>query len=293
MAARFSPAWVHQVFADRGHRSLTRESVSCYVGQLGDDEYAEFVDVLRRIQAGVDVATETAQLISRIRQSEAPVTSRSEASPSFKGGMGHSQGDESQRPPKEQSKPELKDDDAVDAYQQDLDERRSMREASVRVFAASAAITLEIDIARRKAGEPKVYCVTLDASSKTNGPAGIKHYDWKNKVQFQFGTKELPMLAAVLLGKLNSLTLNNHGADRDKYLSIVDQGESLFLTIRRTGFRVSMPISPPDVFHMGLLCLKVLQMNHPGLEGACILAMIERAGKMSAAGQKAVNSYPA
>lgn len=153
-----------------------------------------------------------------------------------------------------------------------------LRQHGMHVYGKSAALKIELSQLRAGDGDSAPhYTLQLEGATSDAG-----RYDWRRKIAFQFTRRELPLLAAFLLGHAGtSLSFDNHGPGNDKHLTINDQGKHCFVRLRATGHTmVTVPVSPPDVFAWGELALVALQLNRPLLAAESQIALLRRLGAM-------------
>lgn len=153
-----------------------------------------------------------------------------------------------------------------------------LRRHSEHMYSAKAAMKVELDVLRR-AGEDgsPVYTVLVEMAPVIARGS----YDWKRKLPFQMTKREIPLLAATLLGyTVAPLRLGNHGPAADKFFDISNQGKVMYAKMRQGARQLSMPVPGPDVHAWAQICLVALQLNAPELDASAHLALLQRAGRM-------------
>lgn len=269
------PKYLEQVLLDRGIPHPPLRQLEIFVDLLSEAQKPVMEERLRKLSLGVEQQEDLDALLAGInahstdrpspavdlvpvpQRSEAPTAARPEA-----------------RPERPRQRPTPPDDKLPP------DVLQMLRQHGMHVYASSAA--LKIELATLRAGEASgalQYTVQIDAArAKGHG------YDWHGKVPFQFTRRELPLLAAFLLGMSGKkLTLSNHGPNTDKHVEVEDQGSHLFVKVRLNGKGpIALPVLPADVFGWGELCLVALQLNRPSLGTDGHLALLRRISRMEA-----------
>ena len=137
---------------------------------------------------------------------------------------------------------------------------------SYHAYGSRAALCFNQDVTRK--GYPTI---TIDAAIGV----GDKAYDWKHKIRLQLTRKELPLLAAVLVGLLPSCEFKNHGEDKTKMFKIENQGNKFFVQVSSKGNQVrAVPILLEDAFHITSLVMKQLFAGNPWLDGHSMEMML-------------------
>lgn len=156
-----------------------------------------------------------------------------------------------------------------------------LRAHGTHIYGSGYALKVELDLLRRdEEREQPVYTLQIEGAKKRAGADG---YAWDRKIALQLTRSELPELAAFLLGFAGtSLQFTNHGPNRNKSLTVEDQGDKLFVRIAEAGSApVAVPVEPRDVFAWGELCLVALHLNKPSLTTDAHLALLRRLGRMT------------
>lgn len=250
--------YISQVLRDRGVRPPDVPSIRRFLSSLPGPEVEAAGALVHKIAQGVERADDIELLVGRIRgvPTEAP---RVEA-------------DSAVRRP-ERARP--KADTGVKSDQSFL------RAHGIHVYGQQAALKIELDTPGAQDGAPPEYTLLVDGARKTSGEG----YNWAAKIPFQLTRRELPMVAAFLLGYSSQkhLDFKYHGPSKDKSLHLADQGANLFVKLGRGGQAfVTVPVLPPDVYAWGELCLVALQLNRPTVGAEAQLALLKRIGQMTA-----------
>lgn len=137
------------------------------------------------------------------------------------------------------------------------------------VYGGRAALTFELD--ETPAGAPTV---ALDGAVSV----GERKYDWQNKIRVQFTTRELPVVAATLLGILPECQFSNHGPANDKGFQISWQSDrkSFFVKVwQGKGNLRAVPMPREDAFYAAQLLLRAIQQASPArLDTAGVIATL-------------------
>ncbi len=139
--------------------------------------------------------------------------------------------------------------------------------AKFHVYGGKAALCFEEDTTRGG-----IQTIALDAAISV----GPKTYDWKNKVRIQMTRAELPVVAAVLLGKRQSCEFKSHGEDKSKGFSMERQaGGKVFVKVFEKGQGVkAVPIEAPDVFYVASIFLLQIRRSAPWLDATSTIALV-------------------
>ena len=120
------------------------------------------------------------------------------------------------------------------------------------------------------------FCFAMDTTKNDNQPTirieaarliRPRTYDWNRKVAVQLRVPELTLVYGVLTGLINSVDLTNHGLKSEKTLSIQDQGENIFLSLRiRDSAPYALPAPASETLIPITMILRQLKANMPGLD---------------------------
>jgi len=256
--AQISPQWVAQVLRDRGISPPAILTIQRFLNSLSAPDRADVMAALRKIEYGVDEPAATRALVDRMGQDlqAMAVAGRPEE--------GRSATPPASPPASPKPRPKKNTTDADPWY----------RAHGVHIYASSAAMKVELDVLKSEPGEPIRYTVQVEIAAAKAANA----YDWEHKISFQFTRRELPLLAATLMGYTSKpLNLSNHGPDRDKSLDIEGHNlDRLFIRMRQAGRRIAMPVFAEDVHAWLTIAMQALKHNTPELDGTVLLAMLKR-----------------
>lgn len=272
------PKYLSQVLHDRGLPAPPMAQLEAFVGAMTDLEAPVMEECLRKLALGVEQQEDVEALLQGIKSaarpvSVAPVQRAQAATPEP---LGREDVDEPATPTRPRAR--------APASSVPVDVLEMLRQHGMHVYSTSAALKIELGTLR--AGEAcgqLQYTVQVDAARAKHGGG----YDWTSKVPFQFTRRELPLLAAHLLGLgTKKLSIGNHGPNTDKHFELEDQGSHLFVKVRvADGCTIALPVGPADVFGWGELCLVALQLNRPSVGADGHLALLRRIGRMEAPGE--------
>ncbi|ELQ8318124.1 hypothetical protein R2571_007047 [Pseudomonas aeruginosa] len=153
------------------------------------------------------------------------------------------------------------------AIRKSADQTGANERAKFHVYGGRAALCFEEDTTR--GGVPTV---ALDAALSV----GTRTYDWKKKVRIQMTRAELPVVAAVLLGKRKSCEFKSHGEDKSKGFSMERQdGGKVFVKVFEKGQGVkAVPIEAPDVFYVASIFMLQIRRSAPWLDATSTIALV-------------------
>lgn len=267
------PKYLQQVLRDRGMPTPPLRQLERFVAMLSEAEAPRMEDRLRKIAQGVEQQEDADALLQGIRAAAPADPDQQAAAPE----------PATRKTPSLPAAPVPARTQRLVASEVRLppDVLSTLRRHGMHVYATSAALKIELGTLR--AGEDAgtvEYTVQVEAA-RAKG-AG---YDWQGKVPFQFTRRELPLLAATLLGVgRKKLASGNHGPNTDKHFELEDQESHLYVKVRVAGCApISLPVGPADVFGWGEICLVAMHLNRPlvGTEGQ--LALLRRIGRMEGA----------
>lgn len=266
------PKYLEQVLRDRGMPTPPLRQLEQFVASLSAAEASQMEERLRKVALGVDQHEDVEALLQGIKAATALETEVQTGTPKLAIRAGH--------PPRPAAPPPGQKRMAASEDKLPPEVLSTLRKHGMHVYATSAALKVELGTLRADEASGMVqYTVQIEAAKAKEGG-----YDWQGKVPFQFTRRELPLLAATLLGVgRKKLTLGSHGPYADKHFELEDQGTHLYVKVRITGCPViSLPVGPADVFGWGEICLVAMQLNRPilGIEGH--LALLRRIGRMEA-----------
>jgi hypothetical protein len=155
-------------------------------------------------------------------------------------------------------------------------QQRFVRE-SHHVFGSKAALCIEpalIDDAVTHPGTPVFNTLSVEMAPST----GDGHYKWE--VTFRLTKRELSLFVAAMMGWIPSISMSNHGPNKDKTLEISDQGNSLFIKLRQAKRAIAVPVPAEEVFTVATLALKMLVRNSPELDSQTLMLVVKRTAAM-------------
>lgn len=252
--------YVSQVLRGRGIQPPHLEQIAAFLRGLDTQAIVRETERLRRIALGVDASSDVPELLEAIRAVPTAPSETTHVTASR---------------PRVERPVQLQPAKSVDAHTQFL------RDNGVHIYGRTAALKIELDCLGSK-DERRSYTVQVEGARKNAGTG----FAWDRKIQFQVTTRELPLMAAFLLGFAgSSIEFNNHGPSNDKSLSVHDQGRHLFVRVRQQGTVIPVPVEPPEAYTWGELCLLALQLSRPALSADGQLAMLRRVGRMATAAE--------
>lgn len=242
----------------RGAQVPPQAVVERYLQSLGEDAMRDVSGAVRNIRNGVETPGEFQQLVDTLRAlphapAECPPASASHFPAALAG--------------------------SSNVREHSL---KLLRSHGTHVYASTAAIKLELAQPRAsETGGEAQYTVQVEGARKQGGG-----FDWDRKIAFQLTRRELPVLAAFLLGFAGKrVEFRNHGDARDKVLTLEDQGHKIFLRlVQASQHAIALPVEPEDLYYCGEICMVALQLNRPLLGPEDRLALLRRVGAMHVVG---------
>lgn len=142
-------------------------------------------------------------------------------------------------------------------------------------------------------GGKAAMCFSLNTTRKGNFPTvqieaavakGEKVYEWDKKISFQLTVAELPLVFGVLFGFSSRIELSGHGATNDKSLTIEDQGNKFFMSMRvRGGGAYALPVLPKDTYAIMAMIFGQMKANNPELSDTQLMMLARRVCEKTAA----------
>lgn len=134
------------------------------------------------------------------------------------------------------------------------------------VYGKTAAISFEAEVTRKNQPTVGVHGAVATADGS---------HDWDNKIQMQLTPRELPRLAAVLLGYASHMEARFHGDSKDKQFKIERQPQNLYVILQQAGLPVrAVPMPFEDAVFVSQLVLRQLA-RFSGTNPAAVLAAIQ------------------
>lgn len=273
----FNGRWVGQVLDARGIKHTGWAAIHAALSLLDISHQAELFDAMKKLASGVESAEQIARVFEFLNNCK-PVVDTPAPQPV------DSLIDTTRHPAavhlrKDHARVESSSKPAANAPLQVDDEQRTwMREHGLHAYGGKAALKAELDCPKDRRFFLGKYTIGLEVAPST----APRQYDWDRKLAFQLTRRELPIMAAFLLGFAGpDLAFGCHGADRDKTLELQDQGSHIFLKIRQGKQALALPISPMDHYGLSALFMMAIGLNAPGIDSGVQLMMLKRAGGMS------------
>jgi hypothetical protein len=143
---------------------------------------------------------------------------------------------------------------------------------SVHIYGGKAALCFQADTTR-SGREGETNTVRLEAA-----PSRVpRTYNWSEKIAVQFTVKELPMVLAVFMGWMPSVTFKAHGPQQDKGFSMEhQQGGKMFVKVWQAKTAMAVPLYAQDMYAVVALLLRQMSKNQAfmGVEG--VLAVVRQ-----------------
>lgn len=259
-----SPRWLRQVLKDRGISPPPLNLTQAFVSSLTSGDRQILFDQLKKVALGVERTGYIDTLLAHINSAEPGAPEPDLKQPRVVRNT-HSE------PPKNKEMPKKAKTDTP-----------WYRGEGFHAYSTGCAMKVELDALSAEEGDRERYTVQIEMANAAQ--AEPRGYDWHNKIAFQFTRRELPLLAAFLLGYGEAtLRFSNHGPDRNKAIEIKSQGQGLYVRLGQAGQWMSMPLTPCDVYEWGVLAMRALQINSAGLDTPALLQLLRRVGGMESA----------
>jgi hypothetical protein len=251
------PGYIHQTLRGRGVPPPPKRDIVNFIASLRPEAASVEAERVRRISMGVDRSDDVECLLDAIK-AKRPEESAPEALKPLV------------------SKPPARVASAAPAEPH----TEFLRSHGVHIYGQSAALKIELDTLRTSDEQAGGFQYTVLIEGANNRKGG--GYNWTTKVPFQLTRRELPLVAAFLLGfTTEKLEFNNHGPQANKFLTLEDQGGKILVRVGQAGRApVPVPVEPADVFSWGELCIVALQLNRPTVGAEGQLALLRRVGRM-------------
>lgn len=267
-----SHKWLRQVLTDRGVRAPSDAACAAFVKSLEPAGHEQARTFLNAVEKGVESTDQMAAFLAAINAAHREVT------PVLTEPLAVRTLQPSTRNPRPAPPvPALKRRTVPAA---DSVERAVLRDQGLHIYAAKAAMKVELDVLRAVAGEPSRLTVQIELAPA----AAPRSFDWGQKIPFQFTRRELPLLGAMLMGYAGeSLVLTNHGPDHDKRLELHQQGNVLYVKLRQGTTALAMPVDAADLYGWVALTVTALKNHHQALDSGALFEILKRTGAMHAA----------
>lgn len=279
-ASRPHAAYIEQVLKDRGLRPPARCDLQIYVDSLSRPDALLAADLVRRLAMGAESPGEAEQLLREVREAALARQQPQEEGVARSGdhdAAAHGMPDAAvsgRRVHRAAERERVEKAAGTVAF---------LRRHGVHIYGKGAALKVELALlprADKDDAEPAEYTLQIEGAKKAH-----EGYDWSRKIIFQVTRRELPELAAFLLGYAGSgLRFTNHGKGHDKQLELKEQGHNLFVRLVAMSHPVvALPVAPHDLFAWGELALTALHLNRPHVSPEAQLQLLRRMGSMIAA----------
>lgn len=246
-----SHKWVAQVLRDRGFPTPPLSDIATAVATWSAAQAATAMACLRRIESGTDTPKDYASVKELLDLGPARDPSFEESTPAAKVA------------PAKKTRVEAAADPA--------------ERVKHHIYASKGAVTVEMAPIRGARGERPRMSIMIEAAQGDGG----RSFDWEHKIIFSVMLRELPLVAAALLGLLEKpLVFANHGDATDKRLEIVGQGDRVLLKVMQGRRAIAVPVMAYDCFATLDIALNALTMNSPHLPGDLMHAMLRRVAQM-------------
>jgi hypothetical protein len=259
----FSHKWAQQVLKQRGISTHTPEELRSAIESLGSDDARRMYEAFSRLERGTESSEELEWLLQSITSARNALPTQAIVS-------------EANGAPKASSKRRLElctETRPVSITSSDSTRAKTERPKH-HMYSQKAALTVELDELRKGNADLSVAHTVILEGAMALAP---RQYDWANKIAFQFTRNELPLLACALLGMLEGkLEFGNHGSAADKFLTIEDQGDRLYVSLKQGARMVPVPVGGPDVYAWLDLVMRALSANSPAMTDAIQHAALSR-----------------
>ena len=140
---------------------------------------------------------------------------------------------------------------------------RQIAQKTTHVYAAKAAVTFEYAQSRDARS-----CMQIEAAGREDRS---QTFNWQNKIIIQLSDAELMQVLAVLRNWMPSVEFSNHGAGRDKRLTLTRQGQGGYLVSVRQGTVARViPMPTFEAYKVVSIGMRVLIDNSPHLNTSMI-----------------------
>ena len=284
--AKINPRWVLHTLTHRGLPGISLDALEFGVAGLAPELTEEFHALVDRLHNGSDQLVDMETMAEWSRSTKKAFAERTSFahSPPIKSSaiIINAQEQEPARPdPETQAFQVIAGDVVADPKRQALlhpKQQRFVRE-SHHVYGSKAALCIEptlIDDAVTHPGTPVFNTLSVEMAPST----GDGHYKWEDKITFRLTRRELSLFVAAMMGWIPSISMSNHGPNKDKTLEISDQGNSLFIKLRQAKRAMAVPVPAEEVFTVATLALKMLVRNSPELDSQTLMLVVKRTAAM-------------
>lgn len=149
---------------------------------------------------------------------------------------------------------------------------------SIHVYAGKAALCFaECDT---RQGDKATLMIEVAQASGEN-------YNWQDKIMLMLTPAELPLVLGFFVGYLEKLELKGHGRQKEKAMTLTNQGNQFFITmIMRGQAPRAVPVPAKDGYPVLTMLLRQMLKNDPHLTAQLILQFSKRICDMHASERK-------
>lgn len=267
-----SHKWLRQVLTDRGVKAPSDAACAAFVKSLEPAGHEQARTFLNAVAKGVESTDQMAAFLEAISAAHREVTAVPPEPLAVRAVQPSTRNTRSAPPV-----PALKRKPVAAAVNF---ERAVLRDQGMHIYAAKAAMKVELDVLRAAEGGPSRLTVQIELAPA----AAPRSFDWGQKIPFQFTRRELPLLGAMLMGYAGeSLVLTNHGPDHDKRLELHQQGSVLYVKLRQGTTTLAMPVDAADLYGWVALTVTALKNHHQALDSGALFEILKKTGAMHAA----------
>ncbi len=141
---------------------------------------------------------------------------------------------------------------------------------SYHAYGDKAAIEFTCEVTKKQ----QLHTIAMHAATANKGAKG---YNWEEKTVIQVPRIELPVVAAVFMGKMKRSNFNQTGMMGEKGFSLHNKNKRIILTITDSErANREIELSPEDVFQVASLFLRQIKSNMNWMTAAEIIELIDR-----------------
>lgn len=260
--APLNPRWVLTTLRQRGVREPQLSALTSEIGGMTPASIEELRSRVSRMCAGTDRPEDMTWMAQWSAGLEAHTPSNNKPEPAAND-HDHEDGSASERRATvESSRPR----------------RGQSFEPSHHVYGAKAALCMELVRVEPKDGESTDGYATLQLEFA--GALARNRYDWERKIIFRLTKREVPLLAACLLGWCKKLEFSGHGPANDKVFEIEDQAAHFFIKVRQGRRAIALPMGGDELFPVTAMVLKTMGENAPHLDSQTLVQIAKRVGEV-------------
>ena len=141
---------------------------------------------------------------------------------------------------------------------------------SYHAYGATSAVEFTCEVTKKQ----QLHTIAMHAASAKDGTKG---YNWEDKTVIQVPRIELPVVAAVLMGKMKRSNFSQSGMMGEKGFTLINKNKKIYLTITDSEKEDrEIELSPEDVFQVAALFLRQIKSNMNWMTAAEIIELIDR-----------------